>query len=433
MKAFVKSLPLYLWVAAATKPVAAADLKQDTQSGPKHSTSDRVGAQKDGRIGLEVSGVRGGKFPTSLGAGWGWLGGGCEGEKTIPFMVTNVKLTEAGDEHYWGFYSDNFEEEMKFLKNIRYCPDAGWMSSYRIYGELISPEAYKREVESHVESSDVYDHVLYAIHGVNNEPKSSFDGAFNFNDNRGAATKYLVIPINWRNRWGTTSTYEWDRNNSAPRAGRQLAAKSDVFKSSVSTSVMCHSQGNWVFRVMAQNIQGPEQMFENVFMVAADARMDMFSTEFNPEAPQDMEAKGNTDSDDLLAENYLDIPEIELRLNGGYAISKLTSHTHVLWNRRDGALDTREWFQMGIDCGGIDCSRVMRALGRVGDESEALTTLPYFMSRVTYHDFTATDTGGGNEHSYQWLQPAVDLYVQYKPDEMLLANKLLGEDNLKID
>merc|ERR1712176_255150 len=126
----------------------------------------------------------------------------------------------------------------------------------------------------YIASNDAYDSVLYNIHGFNVDPENSFMGVHDFMNGNGAGTKILGIPISWRNRWGATAaSYEFDRNNSAPRAGRQLAAKFSAFDSSALTSIMCHSMGNYVFRVMAQNIEKPNNAFNNAYMVAADARM----------------------------------------------------------------------------------------------------------------------------------------------------------------
>ena len=126
--------------------------------------------------------------------------------------------------------------------------------------------------------------MLYNIHGVNVDPKSSFKGVYDYMDGNGADTNILMISISWRNRWGAQiASYEFDRNNSAPRAGRQLAAKFSAFSSSVPTSITCHSMGNYVFCIFAQNAGSPAIVFNNLYMVAADARMDMFGPTSIPE------------------------------------------------------------------------------------------------------------------------------------------------------
>jgi len=384
---------------AATAMLVAAD------SGGVKNASNRasggVGAGGGSGPGLEVRDKEG-------------FGGGdeaCAGTKTIPFMMTNVALTPHGDEYYFGEHSHGDSDEMRFLRNVRYCPDAGWFNSYRIYGELVSAEEFKSAVEEEVNTNSAIDHVLYNIHGLTVDPESSFNGAYDFQEQQGD-TGYLVIPISWWNMWGGSiasfSTYKIDRVNYAPPAGLHLAAAFDVFKSSVPTSLMAHSMGNWVTRAFAQSTENPEVVFENLFMVAADARMDMFGTDYNPAAPQDMEAEGNTEN----AAVYLQTPEVELRDNGGYAITLIAGHVHVLWNVNDRALGAREMFQLSPLYEHPD--RVRKALGKYGDQSEELTTLPYFQERVTYDDFSFINEFAAMDHGYQWSQEAVDLYVECK-------------------
>ena len=98
---------------------------------------------------------------------------------------------------------------------------------------------------------------------------------------------------------------------------------------------MCHSMGNYVFRVFAQNVGSPALVFNNLYMVAADARMDMFGTDFNPGAPRNAVATAVAAP---AAQNYVDIPDSELQENGGYDITKIASHVHVVWNLGDHAL-----------------------------------------------------------------------------------------------
>ena len=378
-------------------------------------------------------------------------------------MVTNTKLTQEGEMHYWGHGSHESEDEFKYLKNIKYCPDAG-----RIYGQLISKEQFKEDVDQFVTSESDYDHVFYNIHGFNVGPEGSFGGKSIFDGNGGEDSGYLMIPINWRNYWefGPVS-YENDRTSNAIDAGKALATQIDMFQLTAKTSIMCHSMGNWVFQVMAQEVANPEQVFENVFMVAADARMDMFAPWFNPDAPG---ASGSTDngiSTDALdahashvdASLITQIPAIpaalnllclednggvlssvrkeessaargrraeevalrdeETRQNGGLAIARLTNHTHVVWNREDKALCAREYFQMGYYSTQEYGEYIMRALGKYGDQNA--TTQHYFKERVTYHDMTSNLTiaelDGVDqvlEHSYQFMSLLVNLYTQYK-------------------
>jgi len=329
--------------------------------------------------------------------------GGCIGRKDLPFMATNVELTEDGDEFYFGFHSRGTESETKFLKDVRYCPDAGYFGAYRIYGEVVSLEEFKALVEEEIRTNDALDHVMYHFHGWSVDPETSFMQGHSFMEMHAANTGYLWIPFTWRSTWQSINkyaNYDFDRNSYAIEAGETYAASLDVFKLSVPTSLMAHSMGNYVTQLVAQNTVDPEIVFENIFMVAADVRMDMFATDSNPAAPQATNIQGKADQ----ANVYLDIPAEELRENGGYALTRLANHVHVLWNTGDPQLGIRELFQQGFG------ENIQRALGKYGDESEELTTLPYFQERVTYHDFSFE----GEDHSYQLYQDAIDIYARYK-------------------
>ena len=307
----------------------------------------------------------------------------------------------------YGFHSRS-GGGFQFLKNVRYCPVywSRWRRNpYRVYGKIVSSDEFKSAVEEEVNSNPAIDHVLYNIHGVSVDPKASFKHAYDFHANF-QATGYLVIPVSWRSFWGPMTKFGYDssRNNYAPWAGLELAAQFDVFKLSVPTSLMAHSMGNYITRIIAQNAKNLEVVFENLFMVAADVRMDMFGTEFNPAAPQNTAAKSYAATVDA----YLKIPDSELRENGGYAITQIAGHVHVVWNGEDPVLKLRENFQAGWG------SNIREALGKYGNEAEELTTLPYFQSRVTYHDVSPLV---GGEHGYQWEYYVVELYVEYKSSD----------------
>ena len=84
-------------------------------------------------------------------------------EKSIPFMATNVEIQYDGQETFFNFYSDTFENEFNFFKEVQFCPDAGTGSAYRIYGTKVSPQEFKAEVKKFLDSSQgLYDHMLYA-------------------------------------------------------------------------------------------------------------------------------------------------------------------------------------------------------------------------------------------------------------------------------
>lgn len=145
--------------------------------------------------------------------------------------------------------------------------------------------------------------------------------------------------------------------------GKLLAEKFSVFQANYPTSFMCHSMGNYVFQVFAQNVDNPTTVFRNFFSVAADARMDMFSSEFNPDTNTMHEDNKKAFSVDI--ETDLGIPFDETKPNGGIAISKLATNTHVIWNFGDHALHIRETFQIGGGDG------LRKALGKWGETFDA--------------------------------------------------------------
>lgn len=415
MKALASSSTFCLWIATATKSFVIG------------FDSERVVAGKDGG-GSGVRGRHGTLGALRLGEGGG-DGASCSGEKSIPFMVTNVELTADGNEHYWGHNSDNSEAGFKFLKNIRYCPNAGASGSYRIYGELLSPDEYRDEVTTFVEDSPDHDRVLYNIHGVNVEPEESFLYAHDFLHGNGKDAGILAIPINWRNLWGVKDAdaalaYGKDRTESAPRAGRQLAARRGAFESVVPVSVLCHGLGGDVLRIMARHVETPVHAFDRAYLVAADARADLFGTAVNPAAPA---SAAPPDEAAPAAPHHLDASDGASHEDGGYYVVQIASHVHVVWSGGDRSLVLREAFPGGEGgrAGGGDAAR---ALGKYGVLAEELMTLDYFKKRVTFHDFSEE---GGSEHDYQFHNAAVHFYVQCEGGEV--AAKREKQAVLKMD
>lgn len=341
---------------------------------------------------------------------------------TLPFMVTNVALTDKGPEKWWDYHSEGKTTGFRFLKDVRFCEEILGINEFDILGTEVTPEEFKELVNAMiVDEGNDYNHVLYAIHGFQNTPRVSFDQGHDFlkkYTEDGKNNGYLVIPINWRNLWGMgVGSYDFDRNDYAPPAGEQLAEKFDVFDAPYSTSVVAHSMGNYVFRVFAQNIVSRKKVFQNVFMVAADARSDMFSNDFNPDAPR-LPGEPNADENSFAAGvlyTQVDLKPAETKLNGGLAITELTNRTRVVWNLNDDALRVRELFQIPtVFPQGEYLFR--KALGKFGDKAKEVMELSYFKDRVTFHDWTGNVEDGwiGTAHGYAWEPCAVKLYKALK-------------------
>lgn len=159
---------------------------------------------------------------------------------------------------------------------------------------------------------------------------------------------------------------------------------------------------------MAQHVEDPQEVFQNIFMVAADERSDEFSDAYNPEA------KDKTRRNLLQIDT--EVPADEKVLNGGYDIARLANRTHVVWNYDDDALKLREKFQMEFQFPWADRS-FQKALGKYGDQSKEMMNFDYFKKRVIFHDMTKTYEEGwftDLAHSYQFTKIAVNIYVGNK-------------------
>lgn len=326
----------------------------------------------------------------------------------IPFAITNIAAKNIDDGKVkYNYHSSGSPDKLFFLKDVTLC-DFRWYP-YNIIGTKLSESEFKREVKTYLDKNG-YDHVLYNIHGFNVSPYWSFKDSWDWNKKH---KEYLTIPIQWRNKWGAYFfSYEHDRDKKAPLMGKQLAKSAGVFNTDYDTSIMCHSMGNYVFRVFAQNVQQPSILFRNFFSVAADARMDMFSSDFNPLAAS------QSHEGELPAVPGQDLEgptDDELKENGGYAISKLARNTHVIYNRGDHALHVRETFQIGWG------DNVRKALGKFGDQSEKEMD-EYFDNKVKFHDFSRKVEYIGIEHNYQWYQVCKNLYIAWKNKDITGEN-----------
>lgn len=354
---------------------------------------------------------------------------------SIAFTMTNIEGVhdEQANQLRFGFYSTRSTEQVYFLKDVVHCAQ----TPYVITGTMLTADEFKAEIETYLLENGL-EAVLYNIHGFNVAPQSAFDLAETFKENYEDATKMLFIPVMWRNYWELQlPSYELDRVHHAIRDGKMFAAYADVFNANFTANMMCHSMGNYVFRVMAQELAdtgASEVLFDKVFMVSADSRSDMFADAFNPDAPRTEEEyahellqkgislKDDWDSDGSEAiwncrYNRTDlrvsidtnetsgIPVEECELNAGLDITKLSNHVHVLWNKWDEALSIREEAHLGAS------EEYRRALGKYGNLAESYMNLQYFKDRVTFHDLSGLVAMIGlGTHSYELELPAVKIY-----------------------
>lgn len=344
----------------------------------------------------------------------------CKGARTVinlPFALTNIAVQNIGNNKVrYNFHSSGETTEVHFLKDVTYCNFR--FKPYQVVAtKLPDAASFKRAVKSHLDAVGK-NHVLYYTHGLAIDPSKSIDETKQLQNEA-----YEMISVHWRNHWGSGFlSYDYCRRAYAPRIGKHLAAAFEVFNGvDYYQSMMSHSMGNYVFRVFAQNIETiPEEpVFHNWFSVAADARMDMFSSEYNPavsglelESPEDLEED-------------LDMPEDELVPNGGYTISRVVANSHVLYDRWDGALSIRESFQAGWGPG------IRKALGKYGRQAE-MDMDEYFDDKVKFHNFDQF----GPLHNYQLRPDVVDVYVEWATKDIPSAmnqKKSNASDKVEIE
>lgn len=360
----------------------------------------------------------------------------CPAERstTIPFMITNIEGVHDGDQLRYSYHSDESPVAVYFLKDVTHC--AGTTVPFRPYvivGTKLGADDFKAEVQGYIEQNGL-DTVLYNLHGFNVEPESAFlDYGKKFEMVYQEATRWLLIPVQWRTYWGANvASYRIDRQGNAIRAGKLLAANAEVFKSNFTTHMMVHSMGNYVYQIMATTLHEQEEsdvFFDKTFLVAADARSDMFDDAFNPDAPrQSSESRQrrldeyDSDSDQAFSSCSYDpleqyeselvdtVPVEECKLNGGYAMTKLSNTVHVIWNSVDNALIGRETFVF------YPLGKIRSTLGAHGDLAESNMNLQYFKDRVVFHpdvfDLGMTPNPVLNllTHSYALELPIVKIY-----------------------
>ena len=176
----------------------------------------------------------------------------------------------------FNFYSDPFENKFNFFKDVKFCPDAGTGSAYRIYWTKVSPQEFKAEVwRSFLIQAKVFIITCSMLcMGTNMTPRilltkgtTSLASMLKKRTMRGTSRFQSVGETSWVPTLSPTTTTAI--STFAPVAGKALASGFDVFDSSYKASLVAHSQGNYVLRITAQNISDTlkrKQVFENIFI-----------------------------------------------------------------------------------------------------------------------------------------------------------------------
>ncbi|KAK1746788.1 hypothetical protein QTG54_002132 [Skeletonema marinoi] len=338
-----------------------------------------------------------------------------------PFLITNMK-TDPIPNHEGEVTFVNGESESdkgKFLYDIQ-----------------------KREHDYYAKSTEDIDkireilnghkhHILLYMHGFREDANCALQSCSEYNSQDEAERKYLVVPILW-------NTVHKDRlvkellcyNEDRTKCFTTVAPKLKEFLEKMlkdqkdwqhKYSLMCHSMGNYILRIVAQlrgvNAQGDvdprEAIFENVFMVAADVREDIFDeglNDFDPNIYPLLHPQGK-------------VIEIKFeRENPGLDVASLAKNkVHVLWSSKDQALllkanakslsfidQLRAWLS-DTDVIKIKDGKhaPSGALGRNGKRKNLHDKLK---NKVVFHDCDSFSISHDNYHSYQWNETAVKIY-----------------------
>jgi len=161
---------------------------------------------------------------------------------------------------------------------------------------------------------------LFCIHGFTVQPGGHLKNLNNLNKKKFTKGKFILVPV----IWPSSKFKYWVDRETSMRAGKAFAALKDRINSFPSKSLLCHSMGNRVLRHAAN----AKFKFDNIFMVAADVRHDLFHKDY---------IRGN------------DGPKEERE--DGLEICKMLSNrekgkVHVLYNGADFALNPSGWNPM---------------------------------------------------------------------------------------
>jgi esterase/lipase superfamily enzyme len=214
--------------------------------------------------------------------------------------------------------------------------------------------------------------LLLCVHGFRTQPAdwltacAAYDGGH-----------FTVVPVVWpasdeRLFW---EAYDEDRDN-APSTGAAFRPLFECLEQITGPkSLMCHSMGNFILKWSAPLI-APKQLFDNIFMVAADVDRDIFAA-----------ASSSHDDDD----------ESNTTPNAaaGQRILNLAHRVHVLYSNLDLAL----W--------GRQTATIRKpALGFHGPPREADRKV----TSLKCNDFARSDGDFWAGHSYFFSKNAIEYY-----------------------
>ena len=340
-----------------------------------------------------------------------------------PLIITNLKVepVEGTDKVEFSRFTGS-EDEASILYDIhRTNKRVGFLWRYPVY------EAKKTREKSAVlrilgDQKPPTSNILVYVHGFSVSPTDAMKSCAEYNKRQDR--KYFAIPVIWDTTEGNLFAYGSDRRDHAPDAGESLKGLLELLmKQSAQSdwahkwSLMCHSMGNYVLRVCAQlrhvDAQGrPEPgkaIFEDIFMVAADVREDIFDTDANDYDPNTYPSLVSTAFKmltDKRPETLFDIG----KMNPCLDIASLANNkVHVLWSRKDKALLGRRT-QKAVRGENEDDGEAIttKALGANGNREGKIHEL--LKNKVVFHDCSSFNSEFPIFHNYQWFDGAIEIY-----------------------
>lgn len=132
-------------------------------------------------------------------------------------------------------YTKSKSKTVTFLKDVSVNCKETELRGTRVENAAVFKELVGDYIDkNHLEAA------IYHMHGYNVSPWWSVKHqAVKFKDDYEKLTNMLLIPILWRNAWGSTAgSYEYDRNNPSIRAGKLFAEQSAVFNTTYTTHII---------------------------------------------------------------------------------------------------------------------------------------------------------------------------------------------------
>jgi hypothetical protein len=164
------------------------------------------------------------------------------------------------------------DETATFLENVRQINDTDESGKRLFEAETVTVARAREIINEGVQGGG--GKPLFCIHGWSIQPGQHLQ------DLQAAGKKFdqgkfTLVPVIWPTRQGIFN-YLPDQETSAAGAGKAFMTLKKGINNFPSKSLLCHSMGNFVLR----NAAFEKFKFDNIFMVAADVRYDLFNKDY---------------------------------------------------------------------------------------------------------------------------------------------------------